>query len=154
MPHEHLSAPLRCLFQLYVVTLSLQNTASSHAFPHWTPDSSLSVSVLTFPLDTSLSSRQSNRACLMHPCVCVCVYVCVCLCMCMEHTLGPHHWAESGIPRASVTWPSCRFFTSWASHRLVVVSSFSTWANVLSFSWSGRHCRRASLALLQGGMAP
>lgn len=57
------------------------------------------------------------------------------------------HWGASGMPRASVTWPSCRFFTSWASQRLVVVSSFSTWAKVLSFSWSGRHWRRASLAL-------
>lgn len=51
------------------------------------------------------------------------------------------------MPLASVTWPSCRFFTSCPSQRLVVVSSFSTWAKVLSFSWSGRHWRRASLAL-------
>lgn len=51
------------------------------------------------------------------------------------------------MPLGSVTWPSCRFFTSWASQRLVVVSSFRTWAKVVSLSWSGRHCRRASLAL-------
>lgn len=57
------------------------------------------------------------------------------------------HCGASGMPRASVTWPSCRFLTSWASQRLVVVSSFSTWAKVLSFSWSGRHWRSASLAL-------
>lgn len=57
------------------------------------------------------------------------------------------HCAGSGMPRGSVTWPSCRFFTSWASQRLVVVSSFRTWAKVVSLSWSGRHCRRASLAL-------
>jgi len=55
------------------------------------------------------------------------------------------------MPLASVTWPSWRFFTSCASQRLVVVSSFSTWAKVLSFSWSGRHWRRASLALGGGG---
>lgn len=59
----------------------------------------------------------------------------------------PVHCGASGMPLASVTWPSCRFLTSWASQRLVVASSFSTWAKVLSFSWSGRHWRRASLAL-------
>lgn len=51
------------------------------------------------------------------------------------------------MPLGSVTCPSCRFFTSWASQRLVVVSSFKTWAKVVSLSWSGRHCRSASLAL-------
>lgn len=56
------------------------------------------------------------------------------------------HWGGSGIPRGSVTCPSCRFLTSWASHRLVVVSSFSTWAKVVSFSWSGKHCLNASRA--------
>lgn len=60
---------------------------------------------------------------------------------------SPRHCGASGMPRASVTWPSCRFFTSWASQRLVVVSSFRTWAKVLSLSWSGRHWRSASLAL-------
>lgn len=69
------------------------------------------------------------------------------MCISCEHTLCSHHWGASGMPLASVTWPSCRFFTSCASQRLVVVSSFSTWAKVLSLSWSGRHCRRASLAL-------
>lgn len=62
-------------------------------------------------------------------------------------TAAPCHCGASGMPRASVTWPSCRFFTSCASQRLVVVSSFSTWAKVLSFSWSGKHWRSASLAL-------
>lgn len=57
------------------------------------------------------------------------------------------HWGGRGMPLGSVTCPSCRFFTSWASQRLVVVSSFKTWAKVVSLSWSGRHCRRASLAL-------
>lgn len=57
------------------------------------------------------------------------------------------YWGGKGMPRGSVTCPSCRFLTSWASQRLVVESSFSTWANVVSFSWSGRHWRRASLAL-------
>lgn len=51
------------------------------------------------------------------------------------------------MPLGSVTCPSCRFFTSWASQRLVVVSSFKTWAKVVSLSWSGRHCLSASLAL-------
>jgi hypothetical protein len=59
------------------------------------------------------------------------------------------HWGGRGIPRGSVTWPSCRFFTSCASQRFVVVSSFSTWAKVVSFSWSGRHCLSASRALHQ-----
>ncbi len=57
------------------------------------------------------------------------------------------YWGGKGMPRGSVTWPSCRFLTSCASQRLVVESSFSTWANVVSFSWSGKHWRRASLAL-------
>lgn len=35
------------------------------------------------------------------------------------------------------------------AERLVVVSSFSTWAKVVSFSWSGRHCLSASRALHQ-----
>lgn len=62
---------------------------------------------------------------------------------------GEDHWGGRGIPRGSVTWPSCRFFTSCASQRFVVVSSFSTWAKVVSFSWSGRHCLSASRALHQ-----
>lgn len=57
------------------------------------------------------------------------------------------HCGGRGMPLGSVTWPSCRFLTSCASQRLVVVSSFSTWAKVVSFSWSGRHCLRASRAL-------
>lgn len=57
------------------------------------------------------------------------------------------HCGGRGMPRGSVTWPSCRFFTSWASQRLVVVSSLRTCAKVVSLSWSGRHCRKASLAL-------
>lgn len=62
---------------------------------------------------------------------------------------GEDHWGGRGIPLGSVTWPSCRFFTSCASQRFVVVSSFSTWAKVVSFSWSGRHCLSASRALHQ-----
>lgn len=58
--------------------------------------------------------------------------------------------AGRGMPLGSVTWPSCRFFTSCANQRLVVVSSFRTWANVVSLSWSGRHWRRASRALVWG----
>ena len=59
----------------------------------------------------------------------------------------PIHCAGKGIPRGSVTTPSCKFFMSCASQRFVVVSSFKTVAKVLSFSWSGRHCLNASRAL-------
>lgn len=47
----------------------------------------------------------------------------------------------SGIPGAS------RFCCSCISHLLVALSSFMQLEKVLSFSWSGRHCRSASLAL-------
>lgn len=71
----------------------------------------------------------------------------------IDDICASHHWVASGMPLPSVTWLSCRFFTNCVSQRLVVVSSFSTWAKVLSFSWSGRHWRRASRALRKGGLA-
>ena len=42
---------------------------------------------------------------------------------------------------------SPRLERSWRSHFLVVPSSLRTEENVASCSWTGRHCRRASLAL-------
>ena len=42
---------------------------------------------------------------------------------------------------------SPRLESSCSSHFLVVPSSLRTEEKVESFSWTGRHCRRASLAL-------
>ena len=43
---------------------------------------------------------------------------------------------------------SCKFFINWLSHLFVEASSFKQLENVPSLSWSGRHCRRASRALV------
>lgn len=58
-------------------------------------------------------------------------------------------YGGKGIPLGSVAGGSSKFFISWLSHLLVDASSFRHVANVPSFSWSGKHCRRASLALFK-----
>jgi len=127
-PNKHSSAPFPCLFHKYFVTRASKPSVRSRFFQC---------------LCAHIPSRHKPELSAKKPCMCH-AHVFALMCVC------EHHCAESGMPRASVTWPSCRFLTSCASQRLVAVSSFSTWANVLSFSWSGRHWRRASRALWQG----
>lgn len=54
----------------------------------------------------------------------------------------------NGIPLGSAKLGSCKFFINWLSHLLVEASSFKQLEKVPSLSWSGRHWRRASRALV------